>query len=252
MDTVINSFAERSKEILQDNLIGIYLHGSAVMGCYNPAKSDIDLIAVVKDPMEDSVKRTFMDMVIELNEKGPAKGIEMSIVKQSVCRPFVYPTPFELHFSAAHTDWYKNDPDDYISKMKGEDKDLAAHFTIIKHRGKCLYGAPIEDTFADVPAQDYIDSIRNDIADAEDEIADNPMYLILNLSRVLAYLKDGLVLSKKEGGEWAQENVPERYHSLIRDALTEYAEDGNIFYDTDLAKDYARYMMGEILSKVSL
>lgn len=252
MDTVINSFAERSKEILQDNLIGIYLHGSAVMGCYNPAKSDIDLIAVVKDPMEDSVKRTFMDMVIELNEKGPAKGIEMSIVKQSVCRPFVYPTPFELHFSAAHTDWYKDDPDDYISKMKGEDKDLAAHFTIIKHRGKCLYGAPIEDTFADVPAQDYIDSIRNDIADAEDEIADNPMYLILNLSRVLAYLKDGLVLSKKEGGEWAQENVPERYHSLIRDALTEYAEDGNIFYDTDLAKDYARYMMGEILSKVSL
>jgi streptomycin 3"-adenylyltransferase len=252
MDTVINSFAERSKEILQDNLIGIYLHGSAVMGCYNPAKSDIDLIAVVKDPMEDSVKRTFMDMVIELNEKGPAKGIEMSIVKQSVCRPFVYPTPFELHFSAAHTDWYKNDPDDYISKMKGEDKDLAAHFTIIKHRGKCLYGAPIEDTFADVPAQDYIDSIRNDIADAEDEIADNPMYLILNLSRVLAFLKDGLVLSKKEGGEWAQENVPERYHSLIRDALTEYAEDGNIFYDTDLAKDYARYMMGEILSKVSL
>ncbi|MCR5427973.1 MAG: DUF4111 domain-containing protein [Lachnospiraceae bacterium] len=252
MDTVINSFAERSKEILQNNLIGIYLHGSAVMGCYNPAKSDIDLIAVVKDPMEDSVKRTFMDMVIELNEKGPAKGIEMSIVKQSVCRPFVYPTPFELHFSAAHTDWYKNDPDDYISKMKGEDKDLAAHFTIIKHRGKCLYGAPIEDTFADVPAQDYIDSIRNDIADAEDEIADNPMYLILNLSRVLAFLKDGLVLSKKEGGEWAQENVPERYHSLIRDALTEYAEDGNIFYDTDLAKDYARYMMGEILSKVSL
>ena len=252
MDTVINSFAERSKEILQDNLIGIYLHGSAVMGCYNPAKSDIDLIAVVKDPMEDSVKRTFMDMVIELNEKGPAKGIEMSIVKQSVCRPFVYPTPFELHFSAAHTDWYKNDPDDYISKMKGEDKDLAAHFTIIKHRGKCLYGAPIENTFADVPAQDYIDSIRNDIADAEDEIADNPMYLILNLSRVLAFLKDGLVLSKKEGGEWAQENVPERYHSLIRDALTEYAEDGNIFYDTDLAKDYARYMMGEILSKVSL
>ena len=252
MDTVINNFAERSKEILKDNLIGIYLHGSAVMGCYNPAKSDIDLIAVVKDPIADSVKRTFMDMVIELNEKGPAKGIEMSIVKQSVCRPFVYPTPFELHFSAAHTDWYKNDPDDYISKMTGEDKDLAAHFTIIKHRGKCLYGAPIEDTFADVPAQDYIDSIRNDIADAEDEIADNPMYLILNLSRVLAYLKDGLVLSKKEGGEWAQENVPERYHSLIRDALTEYAEDGNIFYDTDLAKDYARYMMGEILSKVSL
>nr|MCR5031668.1 nucleotidyltransferase domain-containing protein [Lachnospiraceae bacterium] len=97
MDTVIISFVEKSKEILRDNLVGIYLHGSAVMGCYNPAKSDIDLIVVVKDSIEDSVKRTFMDMVVELNEKGPAKGIEMSIVKQSACKPFVYPTPFELH-----------------------------------------------------------------------------------------------------------------------------------------------------------
>nr|MCR5338308.1 nucleotidyltransferase domain-containing protein [Lachnospiraceae bacterium] len=82
MDTVIISFVEKSKEILRDNLVGIYLHGSAVMGCYNPAKSDIDLIVVVKDSIEDKVKKSFMDMVVELNEKGPAKGIEMSIVKQ--------------------------------------------------------------------------------------------------------------------------------------------------------------------------
>ena len=246
MDTVINSFVEKSKEILQDNLVGVYLHGSAVMGCYNPAKSDIDLIVVVKDSIEDSVKRTFMDMVVELNEKGPAKGIEMSIVKQGVCRPFVYPTPFELHFSAAHLGWYRKNPDDYISKMKGEDKDLAAHFTIINHRGKRLYGALIKDTFADVPAQDYLDSIWNDIADAEEEITENPMYLILNLARVLAYLKDGLVMSKKEGGEWALNNVHERYHSLIQDALIEYAEDRNIIYDTNLAKDYAQYMVEQI------
>ena len=82
MDTVLNCFVEQSKEILKDNLVGIYLHGSAAMGCYNPAKSDIDLIIVVKDSIEDSVKRAFMVMVVELNENGPAKGIEMSIVKK--------------------------------------------------------------------------------------------------------------------------------------------------------------------------
>ena len=249
MDTVINSFVEKSKEILQDNLVGVYLHGSAVMGCYNPAKSDIDLIVVVKESIEDSVKSTFMDMVIDLNEKGPAKGIEMSIVKRCVCKPFVYPTPFELHFSVAHLNWYRKVPDDYVSKMKGEDKDLAAHFTIINHRGKCLYGASIKDIFADVPVQDYIDSIWNDIAEAEEEITDNPLYIILNLARVLAYIRDGLVLSKKEGGEWALKNVHVKYHSLIQDALIEYAEDRNIFYDTNLAKDYAKYMVGEIASE---
>ena len=249
MDTVIKNFAEKSKEILQDNLVGVYLHGSAVMGCYNPAKSDIDLIVVVKDSIPDAVKRSFMDMVVELNGKGPAKGIEMSIVRQSVCSPFVYPTPFELHFSVAHLDRYRKDPDDYIAKMKGVDKDLAAHFTIITHRGKCICGAPIKEVFADVPVRDYIDSIRNDIADAEEEISDNPMYLILNLARVLAYMKDGLVLSKKEGGEWARNNLPEKYHGLIRDALCEYADATDISYDTNLAKDYAGYMVGEIASR---
>ena len=246
MDTVINSFVEKSKNILQDNLIGVYLHGSAVMECYNPLKSDIDLIVVVKDTVTDTVKRSYMDMVVELNSKGPEKGIEMSIVKQSVCKPFVYPTPFELHFSVAHLEWYGKDPDDYISKMKGEDKDLAAHFTIIIHRGKCLYGVPVKDVFDDVPVQDYIDSIWNDIADAEEEITDDQMYLILNLARVLAYMKNGLVLSKKEGGEWALNNIPEKYHSLINVAMGEYAGHADISYEMNLAKNYAGYMVGEI------
>ena len=249
MDTVINSFVEKSKEIIQDNLIGVYLHGSAVMGCYNPMKSDIDLVVVVKDSMSNTVKKAFMDMVVELNGKGPAKGIEMSIVKQSVCKPFVYPTPFELHFSIAHLEWYGMNPDDYISKMKGEDKDLAAHFTIITHRGKCICGAPIKDVFADVPIKDYVDSIWNDIADAEEDIADDPMYMILNLARVLAYLKDGLVLSKKEGGEWALNNLPGMYHSLIHDAMKEYADGVDIAYETNIAKDYARYMVEQIANE---
>ena len=248
MDTVIENFVKRSVEILKDNLVGIYLHGSAVMGCYNPAKSDLDLIVVVKETMTDAEKRSYMDMVDELNGRGPAKGIEMSVVKQNVCMPFVYPTPFELHFSIAHLDWYRNDPEDYISKMKGEDKDLAAHFTIINHRGKCLCGAPVREVFADVPVPDYIDSIWNDIVDAEAEISDNPMYLILNLARVFAYLKDGLVLSKKEGGEWALNVLCEKYHDLIQAALHEYAEGSDISYDMDLAKDYAKYMVGKIIS----
>ena len=63
---VINSFVDKSKEILKDNLVGIYLHGSAVMGCFNPAKSDIDLSVVVKDSMSDSDKRAYMDMVTDI------------------------------------------------------------------------------------------------------------------------------------------------------------------------------------------
>ena len=145
MNKMAERFAERSAEILGENLVGVYLHGSAAMGCYNPAKSDLDLIVVTGESPDDDCKRAYMDMVMEIHALLSGKdaghsGIEMSIVRRDACNPFVYPTPFELHFSAMHQEWYRRDPEDYIRKMKGTDKDLAAHFTVIRHRGRCLAG----------------------------------------------------------------------------------------------------------------
>ncbi|MBO4872733.1 MAG: DUF4111 domain-containing protein [Lachnospiraceae bacterium] len=247
-DSLINGFVEQSKEILRDNLVGIYLHGSLAMGCFNPRKSDIDLIIVVDRPLSDPVKRTFMDMVVGYNARGPAKGIEMSVVLRKVCKPFVYPTPYELHFSAGYLEWYEEDPDDYIREMKGTDKDLAAHFTVINNRGVCLCGLPIKDVFAEVPGRDYMDSLWFDIENAAEEITEYPLYLTLNLARVLAYKEDGLVLSKKEGGEWAIKALPPEYRPLITEAMREYSESAEAVYDQALAKQYAAYVIKRIQS----
>jgi streptomycin 3"-adenylyltransferase len=246
IEKLINDFTEQSKTILKDNLVGVYLHGSAVMGCFNPKKSDLDLIVVVERTVPDIDKRSFMDMVIRLNSSAPAKGIEMSMVLRSVCKPFVYPTPFELHFSEMHLKWYEDAPEDYISKMKGEDTDLAAHFTILVNRGRCIYGAPIEEVFSEVPAADYMDSIWDDVAEAPEDISDNTMYLTLNLARVLAYKQEKLILSKKEGGEWAIGNLPEEYRPLINEAMKEYMEGVTLGYDMNLAKKYAEHVLARI------
>ena len=244
--TLIRRFTEGSAEILKDRLAGIYLHGSAAMGCFQPKKSDLDFLIAVSGPVTDAEKREVMEMVLALDAEGPAKGIEMSIVTRDACNPFVYPTPFLLHYSRMHTAWYRKDPEDYIRKMKGTDKDLAAHFTVIRSRGVCLYGLPVPAVFGTVPEADYLDSIWNDVSGAEEEITDNPMYLILNLARVLAYRKEEAVLSKREGGEWGLRNLPEKYLPLIRSALDEYADRADVHYDPGLSKDYAAYMLKEI------
>ena len=220
MNALTGLFVKCSREILKENLVGVYLHGSAVMGCYQPKKSDLDFMVVVKENMTDADKRAFLDSVVMLDAAGPAKGIEMSIVIRDVCDPFVYPTPFILHYSRMHTEWYRRDPEDYIRKMNGTDSDLAAHFSVIRGRGVCLYGLPM--------------------------ITENPMYLILNLPRVLAWLKEKKILSKKEGGEWGLGSLPEAYHPLLRSALKEYAEGINEQYDPETAKRYAAYMLEQI------
>lgn len=205
---LLDNFVNQSIYLLNGNLTGIYLHGSAVMGCFNKQKSDIDLIVIIKNSLSDKIKQQYMKIIVELNKQAPEKGIELSIAREDVCNPFIYPTPFELHFSRAHLNLYNSNPDGYIEKMKGTDKDLAAHFTIIYHRGITLYGKEIKTVFSKPGRKYYFDSIWCDIENAEEDIIDNPMYIILNLCRVLAYKKDNVILSKKEGGEWGLSNTP--------------------------------------------
>lgn len=243
---LLNYYVRESREILADSLVGVYLHGSAAMGCFNPEQSDLDLLTVVEGSMSDEARRRLMDMTVALNGQAPAKGIEMSVVRRDVCDPFVYPTPFELHFSVAHLEWYRTDPEDYIRKMNGTDRDLAAHFTVIRHRGVTLWGEEIEKVFAPVPPEHYLDSIRLDVEDAEEDIFSDPVYVTLNLCRVLGYARQGLVLSKKEGGEWGMRMLPEKFRPQVAAALAEYSGQEAVQTTAGAAADYARFMLEEI------
>lgn len=240
---ILDEIVDESKMIFKEDLTGIYLHGSLAMGCFNPKKSDIDLMIVIKNSITDTQKQQFMNHVAELNKTAPEKGIELSIVKEEYCRKFLYPTPFELHFSSAHLQWFIDDPADYIHKMNGTDKDLAAHFTIIKKYGVVLYGEEINDVFADVPRKDYIDSIWYDVEGAGEDILEDPVYMILNLCRAAAFLKNDLILSKKQGGEWALKNLSARYRTLISKALQSYRLGTEMVLDRMEAQKFADYML---------
>lgn len=240
---VLDKIVDKSKQIFGEELAGVYLHGSMAMGCFQPDKSDIDLIIVIEDDITDEQKLKFMSGIVELNKLAPSKGIELSIVKKAYCKEFVYPTPFELHFSKMHLQWFVDSPEDYISKMKGTDKDLAAHFTIIKKCGIVLFGREINEVFGDVPRENYLDSIWCDIEGAREDILEDPVYMILNLCRVAAFLNDNLIASKKQGGDWALKNLASRYHSLISDALQSYAEGNDMQVSKEEAQEFADYML---------
>lgn len=223
--TILDTVAENYRNILRENLVGIYVHGSIAFGCFHWDKSDIDFIVAVHEKLSHAQKRTLMDFTMKIDELAPPKGLEMSVVLKKHCWRFVYPTPFELHFSHRHQDWYRRDPDDYCEKMQGEDRDLAAHFTVVKYTGITWCGEPIGSVFGDIPAECYWDSILRDIRNAKKDIAENPVYTVLNLCRVAAYRQRGLILSKEQGGVWAIENADRRYSGLIHRALRSYRTD---------------------------
>lgn len=177
-------------EILGENLVGLYLHGSIAFGCFNPQKSDVDYIAAVRESLAPDTRLRLLEAIYRLNREAPAKGLEMSAVLLQYCRDFVYPTPFELHFSNAHRSAYARDPSGFAAAMRGTDPDLAAHFTVLRHKGIALCGPPVSSIFGAVPWENYLDSICADIADAETAVQSDPVYVLLNLCRVLAAVRE--------------------------------------------------------------
>ncbi len=245
-DSLLTQFSDAAQSAFSDRLTGVYLHGSAAMNCFNPVVSDLDLIVVVDGGITDDEKRRFITDVVRLNESAPAKGIEMSVVSLDSCRNFTHPSSYLLHFSPAHLDLWRRDPDEYLDRLCGTDRDLAAHFTVIRKYGRVLFGSPIADVFGEVLRDDYIDSLLYDCENARDDILENPPYCILNLCRILAYLRTDAVLSKKSGGEWGLKLLPERYHPLISAALNEYSTGERSVYSQSLSVSFALFMLSEI------
>lgn len=211
------------RQILGDNLTGIYIHGSLAFGCFHWDTSDIDFIVVVKEDLALSAKTALITALLSLDAYAPPKGFEMSVVLESACNPFVYPTPFVLHYSNIHKAGFQKDLNKYCQAMQGTDLDLAAHFTVLRQTGMVLCGNAIPDVFADVPKTCFLNSIRADMEEAAARIAQNPIYFILNACRTCAYLKEGILLSKEQGGMWGMRHLPAAFSSLIQQALHCYS-----------------------------
>lgn len=73
-EEVLSGVTAAAGQILGQALTGVYLHGSLAMGCFNPDRSDIDLILVINREMTDRKKRLFMEEVVKWNCRAPQRG----------------------------------------------------------------------------------------------------------------------------------------------------------------------------------
>ncbi len=247
---LLNRIRKGYKKILGKNLVGIYIHGSLAMNCYNPKSSDVDFLVVVKEKLDVGTKKNIIDLLLELSVSAPEKGLEMSVVLQNELDNFKYPTPFELHYSKDWKEDYENNKIDY-SKTECKDPDLAAHITVTINRGFCLYGKSIDKVFKPIPELYYIDSLIYDLEEVEKNIINDPVYNVLNLCRVLLYLEEKKVASKREGGEWALKHISENYQNIIHYALCIYQgkTKNTKFKNKDLV-NFAKFMMKKISAKL--
>lgn len=247
---------EEMVNIMEQQPVGVYLHGSLAMGGFNPNRSDIDLIVVTKLTLSSRQKRELVRFLLERSSK--PFPIEISSLTLSQVENWSYPTPYDFHFSefwrARYEAELRNETALYLNGEEKTDVDLAAHFTVTYHRGICLSGQPIQETFPIVPQNHYLASILEDYNECLEKIYENPVYCLLNLIRVYWYMKEGRICSKKEAGMWGRENLPKKFTILIEQVAEAYKSElvsAADFEEKDLteAREYLRAEI-ELLSEV--
>src|SRR3712207_2262445 len=89
----VEQCADRLGRLLGANLVGIYLHGSLAMGCFNPRRSDIDLLVVTRRALRVETRRRAAELLLRCSLA--PRPIEISLLRERDLRPWRYPTPYD-------------------------------------------------------------------------------------------------------------------------------------------------------------
>ena len=181
------------------NLVGAYLHGSAVLGGFNPDRSDLDVLVVVKGSLSREERRDLGEDLLSDAAHVPADTLELSVITESTARRVTSSPKYELHVNSRDRRWadglYRSDP------------DLILHLPIVRQAGRTLGPGPSSiEIVGQVPRDLVLRGMRHELVNAPLGPSVKPEYLVLNACRNVAYLREKRFFSKIEGGRWALEH----------------------------------------------
>lgn len=236
VDADIRAYVERTvrtfTDELGDRLAGVVLHGSLAAGCFYRAKSDLDLLVVVKDGLSVEARERIALALARQADTRPILGdLELSVLRAADATDFRHPSPFELHYSQTWRERMLAGNVDYAADRT--DSDLAGHVTVARARGVSLYGPEPCALFGEVSASAFLESVRDDVvwSLSGDHLLESPYYGVLNACRALRAHVEGVeeamrrAYSKEEGGAWALTYLPERHRRIVEQALACYRSD---------------------------
>lgn len=212
LDQILSSL----KKIFADDLVGIYLYGSLVQGCFTPQQSDIDFTVVIKNPLTKDQEKELFQLHANIS-KDPEYGewFEGIFYTLDQVKKAVFPSPFLFCFAHSKCRVPKDEKD--------LDPDSPMTLRHIYDYGIALFGPDPKKLFAPPEWKILEPSIKKDIDYSINGAHKFPLYSVLNLCRGFYSLatKD-VSISKRQAGEWGLQNFPAELQPIIKTALEAY------------------------------
>jgi streptomycin 3"-adenylyltransferase len=193
---IVRSWAERVTGLVAaaaGELTGAYLHGSAVLGGWQPDRSDVDLLFVTGGSLPLARLSNATEVLFQSTAECPGTGLECSVVSADAARGTEPPWPYLLHVNAGPQQARM-----VLGDGSPGDPDLLMHYAVCRVAGWPLHGPPPAKVFGRIPRPQILGYLVQELTWG---LAHAPeRYSVLNASRALLYAQDGLICSKVEGG----------------------------------------------------
>jgi predicted nucleotidyltransferase len=247
--TQIELLLEGVRSVLRGDLLGAYLHGSAVLGGFRP-DSDIDVVVVSTRRSTVDEKRRLIDLLLSISGQSsasrPSRPIELHVVVASEIRPWRYPPTFDFHYSELLR--FRFESGEAEPWTEATDRDLASALTMLLLGDGRLAGPPPAQIFDPVPRADYIDAILRDIGTVDEFLPWDTRNVVLTLPRIWSAVATDAVYSKEEAADWALPRLPEEHRAVLELARAAYRGDVTDTWDDirSQVRAYADHVVGEI------
>lgn len=238
------------KEVLKDQLVGIYLYGSLSSGDFNSETSDIDFLFVTKDFLSEAAISQLEEMhkqtwATSLKRAGELEGayVPKELIHHHDPKGAAVPTINEGKF--------------FVAPL-GSDWIIQRH--VVREYGVVVEGPDPKTLIDYVSADDIRAAVMGILQEWWFPMLDDPSWLrdhphgyhsfaILSMCRVLHALEHGTVASKPVAARWAKEHLPPKWSQIIDlalDAQQPTAEEFNL-YESSL--ELIRYVQEQLLHK---
>jgi streptomycin 3"-adenylyltransferase len=221
-------------DVLGSDLVGAYLHGSAVLGGLRPY-SDLDMLVVARRPTTRAEKRRLVERLLTVSSverfhtvsrampPDLPRPIELTLVVQSEVRPWRYPPRFDFQYG----DWLRP------AFERGEVEpwptttapDLASLITMVLLAARPLLGPPPAEVLDPVPRADYLGAIVGDIDPLLDHLEGDTTNVLLTLARIWSTLATDSIRSKDVAATWVLAHLPPEHQPVLARARAIYLGD---------------------------
>jgi predicted nucleotidyltransferase len=235
--------------ILGEDLIGAYMHGSAVLGGLRP-HSDIDVLIVSAHSTTRAQKQQLVDYLLATSTRGAAHNIELTIVVQSEVRPWRFPPRMDFQFGGWLRDKYESGD---LEPFDNPNPDLAPLLTMVLLGDWALVGPRPAEVLDPVPTCNLLAAGVGVIGELIQGCETDTRNTILALARIWKAVATKAVDSKEGAANWALARLPRAHRPVLARARAIYrGEEENRWDDVrDQVRAYSVYVASEIHETMS-